>query len=122
MSSRNGLCTLSDATVLLAGCCHVGHKNVNRPHVHGSARTLVVAMQDIALVILVAEVLTKNFLKYLENIGLTKNILRVAKKAVLLKKCHIACKFLGHTSSPLDLWDRVNFLPLTKPNPTDNLG
>ena len=65
--------------MLLAGCCDVGHKNVNRPHVHGSARTLVAAMQDIALVILVEEVVTKNFLKYLENIGLNKKkILRVA--------------------------------------------
>jgi hypothetical protein len=58
--------------VLLAGCCHVGQKNVNRPNVHGSAHTLVAAMQDIALIILVEEVVTKNFLKYLENIGLPK--------------------------------------------------
>jgi hypothetical protein len=60
--------------VLLAGCCHIGHKNV----------TLVAAMQDIGLIILVEEVVTKNFLKHLENIGLTKNILRVSQKAVKL--------------------------------------
>jgi len=72
--------------------------------VHGSAHTLVTAMQDIALVISVEEVVTKNFLKYLENTGLTKNILRVAQKTVLLQKYHTVCKFLGQTSSPLDLW------------------
>ena len=42
-------------------------------------------------------VVTKNSLKYLENTGLTKHILRVRQKAVLLQTCHIARKFLGHT-------------------------
>ena len=32
----------------------------------------------------------------LENIGLTKNILGVGKKAVLIQMCHTVCKFLGH--------------------------
>jgi hypothetical protein len=41
-------------------------------------------------------VATKSFLKYLQNIGLTKNILRVAQKAVLLPTCHTVLKFLGH--------------------------
>jgi hypothetical protein len=48
------------------------------------------------LVISVEGGVTKNFLKYLKNIGLTKNILRVRQKAVLLQMCHIMCKFLGH--------------------------
>ena len=38
----------------------------------------------------------KNFLKYLENYGLNKNILTVGQKAVLLQMCHIVWKFLGH--------------------------
>ena len=46
-SSRNRLRTLNEAIVLLAGHCHVGHKNANRPHAHGSACTLVAATQDI---------------------------------------------------------------------------
>ena len=41
-------------------------------------------------------VVTKNFLQYLENTVLTINILREGQKAVLLKTCHIVCKFLGH--------------------------
>jgi hypothetical protein len=47
-------------------------------------------------VISVEGVVTKNFIKYLENIALTKNILRVGHKAVLLHTCHIKRKFLGH--------------------------
>ena len=38
---------------------------------------------------------TKHFLKYLENIDLTKNVLRVGQKAVLFQTCHILRKFLG---------------------------
>ena len=38
----------------------------------------------------------QNFLNYLDNISLTKNILRVGQIAVLLQKCHIVHKFLGH--------------------------
>ena len=41
-------------------------------------------------------VISKNFLKYLENIGLTKNILRVGQKAIPLRTCRIVCKFLEH--------------------------
>ena len=41
-------------------------------------------------------VVTKNFLKYLENIGLIKNILRVRQKAVPSRTCHIVRKFLEH--------------------------
>jgi hypothetical protein len=37
----------------------------------------------------------QNFLKCLENIGLTKSFLRVWQQAVLLQACHMVCKFLG---------------------------
>jgi len=48
-SSRNRLHTLIDAILLLDGRCHVGHKNANRLHAHGSACTLVADTQDVAL-------------------------------------------------------------------------
>jgi hypothetical protein len=47
-SSRNRQRALSDAILLLAGPCHVGHKNANRLHAHGSACTLVAVTQDVA--------------------------------------------------------------------------
>jgi len=40
------------------------------------------------LVISVKEVVTKNFLKYLDNRGLTKNIFSAGQKAVLLQMSH----------------------------------
>jgi len=46
-------------------------------------------MSIYTLVISVEDVVTTNFLKYLKNIGLTKNILRVRQKAVLLQMCLI---------------------------------
>jgi len=49
------------------------------------------------LVISVEGVVTKNFLIYLLNIVLTKTILTVRQKAVLIQMCHIVCRFLGHT-------------------------
>jgi len=48
------------------------------------------------LVISAKGVVTKNFLKYLENISLTTNILRVGHKALLLQTCRIVSKSLGH--------------------------
>jgi len=45
-SSRNRLCALSDATVLLAGRCHVGHKNAKHLHMYGGACMLVAATRD----------------------------------------------------------------------------
>ena len=48
------------------------------------------------LVVSAEGVITRNFLKYLENMGLTKNLLRVP-----LQKCHILFKFL--TTHPLTL-------------------
>jgi len=38
----------------------------------------------------------QNFQKYLQYIVITKNILRVGQKAVLLQTCHTEHKFLGH--------------------------
>jgi hypothetical protein len=46
------------------------------------------------LVILGKRVVTKNSLKYLENIGLTKHSLRVGQKTVLLQTHHTVSKFL----------------------------
>ena len=48
------------------------------------------------LVILAEGVVTKNFIKHTENIGLTQNTLRVEQTAVLLQMCHTVRKFLGH--------------------------
>jgi hypothetical protein len=48
-SSRIRLRDVNDAIVLLAGRCHVGHKNANCLHTHGSACTLVADTQDIPL-------------------------------------------------------------------------
>jgi hypothetical protein len=61
-------------------------------------------------------VVTRNCLKYLQIIGLTKNIFRAGQKAVLLQTCHIACKFLGSEG-----WDEILLLH-DEPNPTDNRG
>jgi len=48
-----------------------------------------------SLVISMEGVVTRSFLKYIENTGLTKNTVKVMQKAVLLQKCHTR-KFLGH--------------------------
>ena len=48
------------------------------------------------LIILAEVEETKIFLKYVENIDSTKNILRVGQKAVLLPTCHTVPNFLGH--------------------------
>jgi len=48
---------------------------------------------------------TKNFLNYPENTGLTKNVLRVGQKAILLQTCQVVCR-----TCPLTLRDRMNFL------------
>jgi len=48
------------------------------------------------LVISAEGVVTRNFLKYLENTRLTKNILRVGQNAALLQTCHIERIFVGH--------------------------
>jgi len=40
---------LSDTTVLLAGHCHVEHKNANHLHMYGGVCMLVAATRDIAV-------------------------------------------------------------------------
>jgi len=70
------------------------------------------------LVISAEGVVTENLLKHLENTGLTENILRVWRGAVHVRTCHTVRKVLVH---PLDLTDRVKFIPLSEPNPTDGL-
>ena len=49
-----------------------------------------------SLVISLEGVVTKNFLNYVQNIGLTKNILRVRQKAIILQTYHVVYKFVGH--------------------------
>ena len=61
----------------------------------------------------------QELLKYLENIGSTKNNLRVGQKVVLLQMSH---SMQISRTCPLTLEDRMNFLHLTEPNPTHNLG
>jgi hypothetical protein len=41
-------------------------------------------------------VVTKNFLTYLENVGVTRYLIRVRQKATRLQTCRIVRKFLGH--------------------------
>jgi hypothetical protein len=70
------------------------------------------------LVVLVEGAVTKNFLKYLENIGLT--ILRVGQNVVPLQNASYSMQILW--ICPLILGGSMNFLPMSEPNPTDNLG
>jgi hypothetical protein len=49
-----------------------------------------------SLVISVERVVTRSFLKYIENRGLTENTLKVRQKAAILQTCHTVRKFLGH--------------------------
>jgi len=63
---------------------------------------------------------TKNFLKYLQNTGFTKTILKVGQKAVPLQNVPYSTQIPW--TCPLILRDSTNFLPLSEPNPTDNLG
>ena len=48
-SSRNRLRALIDAICVLDCRCHLGHKNANRLHAHGSACRLVAGTQDVLL-------------------------------------------------------------------------
>jgi len=45
-------------------------------------------------------VVTESFLIHLQKTGLTKNILRVGQKTILLQTCHTVRKFLGNAPSP----------------------
>ena len=53
---------------------------------------------------------TKNFLKYLQNTGLTKNILRVGQKAVAFIT-NVSYSVKIPRACPLTLGDGVSFLP-----------
>jgi hypothetical protein len=72
------------------------------------------------LVISVEGAVIKNFLKYLQNIGLTKTNLKEKQKAVPLQNVSYSMQIPW--TCPLFLADSMNFLPLSEPNPTDNLG
>jgi len=52
------------------------------------------------LVISASGVVNENLLKYPENIILTKNVLRVRQKAVLLEAGHVVGKFPEHDTRP----------------------
>ena len=61
------------------------------------------------LVISVEGAVTKIFLKYLENIGLTKTILRVGQNAIPLQNVSYSTQIPW--TCPLILGDSMNFLP-----------
>jgi len=54
--------------------------------------------------------------KNLENIGLTNKHLKSGAKGRTIRSMQIP------RTHPLTLGDRMNFLPLTEPNPTNILG
>lgn len=56
------------------------------------------------------EVVTKNFLKYLESVAKGITIANVPYSVQIPRTC------------PLTLGDRMNFVSLIEPNPTDSLG
>jgi hypothetical protein len=61
---------------------------------------------------------TENLIKYLENIGLTKNILAAGQRQYYYGRVY--SKQIPRTR----LWtlgDRMKLLPLTESNPTDHL-
>jgi hypothetical protein len=64
-------------------------------------------------------VVTKNFLKYVQNTGLIENILSGAKATTITNVSH---SMQIPRTRRLTLRDRMNFLPLTEPNPTENVG
>jgi hypothetical protein len=74
-----------------------------------------------SLVISAERVVTKNFLEHLEHKGLTKNIFNKsgAKSGTTT---NMSYSKQTHRNCPLTLGFGVNFLSLTEPNPTDNLG
>jgi hypothetical protein len=64
-------------------------------------------------------VVTKNFPKYLQNTGLTKNALSVAKSSTVT---NVSYSTQVPSTRPSTLLDRMNFLCLTESNPTDSMG
>jgi hypothetical protein len=72
-----------------------------------------------SLVISTEGVVTRNFVKCVKITGLTKNILRMGQKAVLLQMYLIVCIYLGHTRwSSVIVWLSSPW----QPNPTNSLG
>jgi hypothetical protein len=58
--------------------------------------------------------------KCLEHKGVTTNILKSGAKSSIITNMSYDMQI--PRTHPLTLGDRLNFLPLTEPNPTDNLG
>ena len=67
-------------------------------------------IQDYLKAILVERVVTSNFLKYLESVAKNSTIANVPYSMQIPRTC------------PLNLGDRMNFVSLIEPNPTDSLG
>ena len=59
-------------------------------------------------------------MNYLENIELTKIILKSGAKSSIITNVSYSTQI--PRTMPQTLGDRMNFLPLTEPNPTDSLG
>ena len=71
------------------------------------------------LVISAEGVVTRNFLKYLQNTGLTKNLKSWAKSSTITNVSYRT--HIPRTRS-WTLEDMMNFLPLNGPNLSANLG
>ena len=65
-------------------------------------------------------VFTRNLLKYIENIVLAQNILKSGAQSSTATNVSYSTQI--PRTCLLTLGDRMNFLPLTEPNATDNLG
>jgi len=87
-----------------------------KSNISGSLTTLIYP-----LVISAERVVTKNFLKHLEHTGLTKNIFNKSG-ANSSTTTNMSYSKQAPRICPLTLGFGANFLPLTEPNPTDNLG
>lgn len=66
----------------------------------------------VAMVVSAEGIVSKNFSRNLQNLGLPRNILNVGQRAVVLQTCHIVRKFLNS-----DQGDRMNFLPHDRAEP-----
>ena len=81
---------------------------------------IIIVMMMVVIVVIVGDgVVTKSFLKYLQNIGLTKSLKSGAKNSTITNLSY--CTQIPKTC-PLTLLGRMNFLPLTEPNPTRQSG
>jgi hypothetical protein len=71
-----------------------------------------------SLVISMEAVVTRSFLKYIENTGLKKHLKSGAKSSTVT---NVSCSTQTPRTRHLFLRDRMNFFPLTEPNVTDSL-